>query len=301
MSADVWIQNALLHVNYCSTNTDSFSVGPRLMFAFDFTQSTAPQGGHPPRQPITPASATLILGGFIVELKLISNGEYHIGQLVANEPLISLPAGVRMGFNLNLDLNNHHLREIEKLREAKDLQFLVNFAFTSEVQGNPQTRAIYRFQLRFKIPKSDWVEKLLPYLGLKSVSLIEIPKLAGSEFAEIIGHVDNAWKQYSMGEYHRVLTDCRKALESLTTTVKKKGFKKTTKTEERRRVLPDWGKLLGNDELGSVVGIINRKIRAFITPAAHAGRTINREDADFALMVTHALINLVTRKLVEMS
>jgi len=181
------------------------------------------------------------------------------------------------------------------------LQFTAKFAFTAEIQGNPQTRTQSNFSLGFKIPKSDWVETLLPVLGLKTVSLIEIPKLSDPEFQEIISHVDDAWKQYSMGEYHRVLTDCRKALESLASVVKDKGYKKSKEQEGKKRTFPDWGKLLGNEDLGDTVGIINKKARAFIVPAAHAGRTINREDADFALMITHAIVNLITRKLAETS
>jgi hypothetical protein len=244
----------------------------------------------------------MILSDFAVELRLqTSSKNYYVGQLVSRIVLVPLQAQARTNLTFGLDLDHYELREIEKLRESKDLQFIANFTFSSEVQGNPQTRGPSNFQLGFKIPKSDWVDNLLPVLGLKTVSLIEIPKLAGPEFEEVIGHVDDAWKQHSMGEYNRVFTDCRKALESLASVVKSKGYKKTVEQKEVKKIIPDWGKLFEDDEVGGIVGIINRKTRAFIAPGSHAGRTASKEDADFALMVTHAMVNLITRKLAKTS
>jgi hypothetical protein len=305
--ADVWVQNALLHANYCSTTTEECSVRPRLLFSFDFTQGSTPQpiaGRHSPipGQIPTPVSATLILCDFAVELRLgTSNKEYYVGQLVAKQVFVSMQANVRTNLKFGLDLDQYELKEIERLRESKDLQLTANFTFTTELQGNPQTKAQSNFQLGFKIPKSDWVETLLPVLGLKTVSLIEIPTLTGSEFEEVISHIDDAWKQYSMGEFHRVLTDCRKALESLVSVVKSKGYETTLEQQGKKENLPDWDKLLGNNDLGDIVGTISKKTRGFIAPGSHTGKTINREDADFALMVTHALVNLITRKLAETS
>jgi len=308
--ADIRVQNAQLHVTYSSTSTEPSSIRPRLLFCFDFTQGSelisAPRrsDSFPPSSSHVSSANILVVSDFTVELRMLgasNNDQYYVGPLFSKQPVASLYNNARTNIIFGLDLNHFDLREIEKLRESKDLQFVANFSFSSEIQHLPQTKQPSSFQLRFKIPKSDWVETLLPALGLKTVSLIEIPKLAGSEVEELISHVDDAWKQYSMGEYHRVLTDCRKALESLGSIAKSKGYKKTTAQQDEKKTLPDWDKLLGNEELGDVVGTINKKTMAFIAPAAHSGRTINREDADFALMVTHAMVNLITRKLAETS
>jgi hypothetical protein len=270
-----------------------------LLFSFDFTQSGQPR---PPRPSVGPSATQeniLILSDFASELRLQGGkggGDYYVGQVIPKQSLVILQANVRTNLTFGLDLDHQALREIEKLRESKDLQFLATSVFASEIQGQPQTKSTSGFQLRFKVPKSDWAETILPALGFKTVSLIEIPRLGGSEFDEAIGHVDSAWKQYSMGEYDRVLTDCRKALESLSTKVKSMGYQKTVE-EGNKKSLPDWGRLFGNDDLGDIVGTINQKTMGFISPGSHAGRTINREDADFALMITHAVVNLITRKL----
>ena len=99
-----------------------------------------------------------------------------------------------------------------------------------------------------------------------------------------------------MGEYHRVLTDCRKAIESLSDNIKSKGFQKEVTEEDKKKSVPDWNKFLNNEELGDAVATINKKISRLTSTGAHPGRTICREDADFALMTTHAMVNLVVRK-----
>ena len=272
------------------------SIRPRLIFGFDFTQSNKPNA------PILPTGlSALELGDFAVELKLVpqnSGNMIYVGYLIPRQPFVTLPANVRTNLTFNLDLDHHELREIEKLREAKDLNLLVNFFFTAENQSQPKTKTMQSAQIIIKVPKSDWVEKFLPDLGVKTVSLIEIPQLIGdSEFSETISHVDDAWKQYSMGEYHRVLTDCRKAIECLAEKIKSKGFVKEEIAQEGKKIIvPDWDKFLVNEELGDVVATINKKISRITATGAHPGRIICREDADFTLMTTHAMVNLILRK-----
>lgn len=290
MSIDVGVlQHSTLRVTYRSSDAEFFSICPRLLLSFDVTHNISPG--------VSPYA--LAISNFMGELRLFKEGSVreYVGQLVAKQPFVLLFAGSTTVVTFGLDLSHYELGQIEKLRESKDLELVTNFTYVAEIHQQPQTRTSSGFQLMFRIPKSDWVEKLLPKLGFKSVSLLEIPKLVDSEFAEIINHVEGAWKQYSMGEYHRVLSDCRKALEALGTKVKSKGFEKTIEEEGRKKTLPDWSKLLGNDDLGDIMGTISQKTIGFITPGSHAGKTINKEDADFALMVTHAIVNLTTRKL----
>lgn len=170
-----------------------------------------------------------------------------------------------------------------------------------EVHQQPQTRSSSSVTVSFRIPKSDWVEKILPQLKYKDVALLEIPRLEDVEFADVVEYINAAWKYHSMGEYSQVLGECRKALETLTTKVKNKGLEKEVMEEGKRRIILDWNKLLGSDEIGEIVGSICQKTWGFVTPGAHAGKTINREDADFALMVTHAMANFVSRKLHQLS
>ncbi len=63
--------------------------------------------------------------------------------------------------------------------------------------------------------------------------------------------------------------------------------------EGKRRTVPDWEKALGNIEA------LMQKLFGFLAPGSHYGKPINREDAELAIMSTHALINFVAKKLVD--
>lgn len=272
---------------------DKPSIRPRLLLNFELVSSTQ-------SLPSSVAAARCVrIDAITAELRQVTSaGEVYIGSLFPRNMINNLFISSRTGFTLGLDLNHYELREMEKLRESKDIQFAVNMSVTGGLEIQPQARDSCNFQIKFRIPKSDWVENYLPSLGIKTVSLIEIPQLMDAEFAEAIGHVDDAWKQYSMGEYHRVLTDCRKALESLSAKIKSKGFEKEVSDEGEKKKVPDWGKFLDSDEFGDIVGTINKKIFGFASLGSHAGKSINKEDADFALMTTHAMVNFIIRKYV---
>ncbi len=139
-----------------------------------------------------------------------------------------------------------------------------------------------------------WVEKILPSFEFKSISLLEIPKI-DPNFTEIINHIEEAHRQNSMSKPKNVLIECRKALETLTLEVKKRGFKKKIDNKP----VPDWSELFKDKNTGDIIGTINQKLNAFLVPGAHAGSAISREEADFALLVTHGIVMMVSEKLIE--
>ena len=69
--------------------------------------------------------------------------------------------------------------------------------------------------------------------------------------------------------------------------------------EENGKKLPDWDKLLGDKDSGSMLETMFQKMRGFVAPGSHAGRSSNRDEAEFALMVTHTIVNLGLRKLMK--
>ena len=98
-----------------------------------------------------------------------------------------------------------------------------------------------------------------------------------------------------MGDYDKVLVECRKSLEALASHVRDKGLE----IEENGKKLPDWDKLLGDKDSGSMLETMFQKMRGFVAPGSHAGRSSSRDEAEFALMVTHAIVNLGLRKLMK--
>ena len=221
----------------------------------------------------------------------------RVGQLYPKMPIGSLSINQNASLSLVLEMTPYRLSAIEKLRESKDLLLSISLFCNAKLELPPKTRNSLGFRIELRIPKSDWAETYLPQLGFKTVALIEVPQPIEPEFSETIAYLNDAWKQYSMGEYHRVLTDSRKAIESLSDKIKSKGFQKEEVTEEgKKKMVPEWDKFLDNEELGDVVATVNKKLSRITSTGAHPGRTICKEDADFALMITHAMVNLVVRK-----
>jgi len=220
----------------------------------------------------------------------------HAGQLIPKMPIGSMSLNQNASLSLVFELNPYRLSAMEKLRESKDLQLVVALFCNAVFDMQPKARNTLCFRIELRIPKSDWAETYLPQLGFKTVSLIEVPQPINPDFDETISYLNDAWKQYSMGEYHRVFTDCRKAKESLAEKIKSKGFEKEEIQDGKKIMVPDWDKFFDNEELGDAVAVISKKISRITSTGAHPGRLICKEDADFALMVTHAMINLVVRK-----
>jgi len=226
----------------------------------------------------------------------LPNAQHYVGNLIPRESYLELPpVGGPRGFAFDLLLDHYGLSQIEKLRNGKDLNFMVEGSLMVENAQQPPLRAIGRLQFQYRIAKSDWVENILQRIKFKDVVLVEIPKIEKPEFEETENHLNDSWRQYARGEYDKVFTECRKALESLGKKIKDAGYEKM-QTDSSRKV-PDWGKLLGDENLGDILGTIDKKILGFVAVGAHAGKSINREDADFALMITHALVSLIVNKL----
>ena len=54
----------------------------------------------------------------------------------------------------------------------------------------------------------------------------------------------------------------------------------------QKRTLPDWERLLGSENIGKAVSKMTQSTFGFVAPGSHAGKAINRENAEFALLVT---------------
>jgi len=288
LSTSVDVFDSIFRIAYRQTQPIDQSIYPRVNVVFEMTQSTRP--GAP--------AISFILTNLNLKLLLIKGGViYQVGQLVPARTFLNMSPGSSSTINCDLSLDHYGLGQIEKLREGGDLSFRVEGKFVVENPQQPQAKFPFDFSLDFRIPKSDWVEDILPRLKYKDIILIEIPRVIEPQFEDVMTYVNGAWRQYSMGEYDKVLTECRKALEKLSDKIRSQGYEKENPTNQGSKKIPDWDKLMGNSELGDVAGSIYQKLWRFVAPGAHAGKAINREDADFALMITHAVVNLAAHRL----
>ena len=283
--------NSTLRFEYKQVTPEELSVVPRLNFEVGVTYITKTEGQH----------YAIELSYAPSKLKIISKG----GQSIYTSFLVQDPQSLFMTLNnqtairFYAELDHYRLAQVEKIREGGDLQILMELSFIINMysSGYP-ARQFSSVSIDGRIPKSDWVERILPRLKFKDVSLIEIPKIENPEFSEVVDEINDAWKQYSMGEYDKVLTGCRKAMEALGDIVKDKDFKKeATDGNGEKKTVPDWEKAVGDEEIGEIIAVFVKKLFGFLAPGSHHGKSINREDAELAILTTHALANYVARKL----
>jgi len=281
-----------LRFEYKHVAPEELSVVPRLNFDVEVTYIMMPRG----------QDYTIELNYMPSKLKIISKGGQAIytSSLIQDSQFSSMSPNTHIIIRFYTELDHYRLAQVEKIREGGDLLILMELSFIINIYsfGNLATRLPSSVSIDGRIPKSDWVERVLPQLKFKDVSLIEIPKIENPEFSEVVGEINDAWKQYSMGEYDKVLTGCRKAMEALGDIVKDKGFKKEATDEKgEKKTVPDWEKAVDDEKIGKIIADFVQKLFGFLAPGSHYGKSINREDAELAILNTHALANYVARKL----
>jgi hypothetical protein len=273
-----------LKITYKGIDPDVYSLIPRLQLYLSIEYML-------PGQP-----NSIDINFEMVELRIRSDGSnIYVGSFIPERRTLTLSLGQSVPIYLYVDLDHYRLAQMERIRGGKDLQMSLDLYLTVKLGTG-----LYpiRDTLLIRIPKSDWVEKYLSELKYKEVSMIEIPKLENPEFSDSIAKINEAWRMYSMGEYDKVLVECRKALESLENVIKGRGFKKEIIEENgEKKTVPDWEKALGHKKMGELMETFVQKLFGFLAPGAHSGKSINREDAELALMSTHALINFFINKL----
>jgi len=264
-----------INMEYQSLNVPENSIRPRVLFAL--TATIMAQGSYPLDLEFLPS-----------ELQL--NNGFYVGMLMPqNYYGASVPLNNPVGYTFGLDLDYYVISQLEKFRDGKDLQLQMLLRFIAKGQV-PQPFSVFpQLNLPIRIPKSDWVEVYLPKLKFRDVQLLEFPKLDGPNFKEAVDHLNNAWRQYGFGEYDKVLEECRKTLEAAKELVKKKDMLKEDEV--------DWKQILQSERAGEFVSNVQKNVWGYNSRGAHIGKSINREDADFALLTTHALLVLLTKKI----
>jgi len=194
----------------------------------------------------------------------------------------------------NIILDPFSLEKIEELRADGDFKYYISGSLIGEIsspQGVLSRELVSGIQYSDSVSRSDWVEQYLANFDFKRVRLVEIPILS---LRNLGVYLDSAWRQKHMGHYDNTLTDCRKALEETRRVIQSKGF---INENLERRDKTDWKRYLDSDSIGEILGNIEQQLYRFTSIAAHPGKAINIEDADYALLITHATINYLKKGL----
>jgi len=143
-----------------------------------------------------------------------------------------------------------------------------------------------------RIPRSDWIDQLLPALGYRKTILIELP-LAGrpevpEELRDAILHLDEARVLRNHESYRKAVHTCRQAIDALL------GEGKGKVTWCQTHLAPVIG-----PEKATMVDDSLRALRPLLTDASHGNNTveIDRDAADYVIESLALALNYIARKL----
>lgn len=168
----------------------------------------------------------------------------------------------------------------------------------AEVEGDT-TAAPVRFENvestspeTLRIPRSDWIDQLLPALGYRKTILIELP-LAGrpevpEDLRDAILHLDEARVLRNHESYRKAVHTCRQAIDALL------GEGKGKVTWCQTHLVPVIG-----PEKATMVDDSLRALRPLLTDASHGNNTveIDRDAADYVIESLALALNYIARKL----
>ncbi len=167
-----------------------------------------------------------------------SSGGGSPGQIAFHSlplSLFSRPAA-RGQVVLNIPLDVYQLRQVEEQRIGDvSLKFDFTFEFAKHypVARKEPYALIEKFETNFfsmtvNIPRSDWVDKVLPRLGYGKIHLVEVPipeRAIGDTITKAVEEFQQAQQHMLHGDYNKVLNHCRNALERLSNARKYEGDK----------------------------------------------------------------------------
>lgn len=137
---------------------------------------------------------------------------------------------------LNIPLTVYQLQQIEGQRTGDlSLKFDFTFEFAKHcpIPRKQPSSPIERFETNFfsmtvNVPRSTWIDNVLPGLGYGKIHLVEVPtpdKAIGDTIAKAVEDFQHAQEQMLLGRYDHVLGYCRDALERLSNARKYEGEK----------------------------------------------------------------------------
>jgi hypothetical protein len=125
-------------------------------------------------------------------------------------------------FRLAIPLDLFTVDRIEQARDG-DLRAALNFQAVFAIHL-PNAPGVERFEaariepMVFTIPKSHWVEKVLPQLGYGRIDLIEVRipgGSAGSVLSKAVHEIRQARAYLVNGDWDKAVTHCRNTLETI--------------------------------------------------------------------------------------
>ncbi|NJK90560.1 MAG: DUF4145 domain-containing protein [Blastochloris sp.] len=161
------------------------------------------------------------------------------GVYLTSNPLVKLDnllgAGEEFANQVQIEfpISRENLERVESMRKSGDVRFrldlylsfdeLVQLGSTPELGHESPIWGLKRHcstsaQVSLHIPRSDWIERILPQFQLDRVHLIEIPAIPLKEVANFQASFEalkEAQEHHKQGFFNAAVMNCRQALEKL--------------------------------------------------------------------------------------
>jgi len=271
---------------------------PKLVFMLDLWLSPLIKTFSQTEKPAQPLTWMFLSGEFCSpEQRAVANfrDEVNVHADSSHSP--------ERQFRLEIPLDLITIERIEQSREG-DLRAAINFRgfFAVHISGGT---GVQRFEttriepIVFTIPKSQWVEKLLPQLGYGRLELIEVRISDGMRaegLPKAVQEVREARAYLANGDWEKAVAHCRNTLEAI--------------LDSRPLQLPPASKFsmkadtFINDHLSSKLGGMQSKLLAeemkllweVCSKAAHPNppEYFKRADTNFIVRNTTAILEYVS-------
>lgn len=201
-------------------------------------------------------------------------------------------------------LTNGVISQIEKHRKS-DLRFMIKINFLITLKNKldlNQNITIWsstmvqnlNSQIDFQIPKSTWIETLMPNLGYNNIRLIEIPKTHNQltdEYLTIKKEFDKAEDYFNKNDYNKCVAHCRNVLDSFNRNLKK------DKNEKPLEPSFNWLKSLSKSSFDWINKVCSAT-HEITSKAHHPGNHIEftRQEAESIFLVVLGLINFIAHE-----
>lgn len=153
-------------------------------------------------------------------------------------------------------------------------------------------------ELRFTIPKSEWIEKVLPGLGYGGLELLEIRmsnRAVAQQLPQAVEEIKQAQQHFLDADWERAVQRCRNAIE-LIVNARPLSVAVTSRFSDKINAFIN-DHLMANAEQAKFIGKQMNLLWEVCSPAAHPLPVISKPDADFIVRTTAALIGYCGRLL----
>ncbi|WP_148210162.1 hypothetical protein [Candidatus Korobacter versatilis] len=169
----------------------------------------------------TPAVCPLTLMRIVGELRSPDHrtvARFEHNPMLRAERADGTTNGVQT-FSIPLDLST--IDQIERSRGPGDLQVMLNLLpiFAIHMPNAAVIFEVGRIEgLKFPIPRSQWVDNLLPGLGYGGLEILEVRYASttiGKHLQKSVGEIRDAKKALLDGDCHMAVLHCRRSVEAL--------------------------------------------------------------------------------------